>query len=383
MTLKQIAKQNTYNKLLVFFAAATNSAIWATFTRLVTEIANFKTINENIVKAEDQQGVVTTGVTDYKETLRIAMSKVILQKAPKAHVWALDNDIALAPVFDVTEEDFLKGAELDSLKTADDLYTPLNANIGSMASVNLTVTDANLVRDAIKAYRDIQGTTGSAENIKEAGTKALIGLFDLADHSLDIIKSLLIAEYSESNPDMVQTFKNNCQIDTVGVHHTRISAHITYSDGSGNAEGILLFIVGPNKTAVSDINGIVETPKFKAGTYHIIVSGEGIQTKTFVQKIKRGQTLHLDIEVDRGSSVSTGTISGHVMVGGTNQPSLVTVVGTGQSTNTDPAGNFVLPNVAAGPQQISAAPLTNPANLQLQATNVPAGGTVTVNFVIP
>ncbi len=382
MTLRQITKQNTYNKLLVFFAASANSAIWATFTRLVTEIANFKTINENIVKAQDQQGTVTIGITDTKELMRIAMSKVILQKAPKAHVWALDNNTALAPVFNVIEDDFLKGAESRSLSKADDLYAALKDNIASMASVNLTITDANLVRDGIKNYRDAQGSTGSAEDTKEAGTKTLTGLFDLADHSLDIISDLLIAEYSESNPDMVLTFKMNRHQDTVGVHHTRISAHIVYSDGSGNAEGIKLFIVGPNKTAISDIDGIAESPTFKPGTYHVIISGEGIQTKTFVQKVKRGQTVHLDIEVDRGAS--TGTISGsaHSATLG-NQPATITLPGLGLTTNTDAFGNFLITGVAAGNQTIQCYLNTNPPGVQTQNPTVPAGGNVIVNFTFP
>lgn len=98
---------------------------------------------------------------------------------------------------------------------------------------------------------------------------------------------------------MVEEYKNNRKIETVGVHHTHIIAHITYSDGSGNAQGVLMQVEEVNKKATSNIDGMAESPNFKAGTYRVSFSGSGIQTKTIIQKIKRGQTLHLEVQVDK------------------------------------------------------------------------------------
>lgn len=63
MNHHQIEKNGMYKKMLIFFADPINSAVWATFARLVTEIANFVSLNNSLTNYLQQQHADIKGVT--------------------------------------------------------------------------------------------------------------------------------------------------------------------------------------------------------------------------------------------------------------------------------------------------------------------------------
>ena len=289
-----------YNKLLVFFANVDNAAVWAAFARLVTEIAKFVGKNADLDQSIQQQNQQTKGITTDKDNKFTDLVTLIVKYARKARIWALDNNNAdLEKVFDIQKDDYTKIAEDLAFNEIINVRDALNANIGSLGAYNVIAANITQIDAAITAYNDAEGTPGAAKGKKEVGTKGIEIMMSKIDTCLENIDDLLVHEYFDTNRELVEEYKKDRKIETVGVHHTHIIAHITYADGTGNAQGVLMKVVELNKKATSDIDGIAESPNFKAGTWHIEFSGSNIQTKSIIQKVKRGQTVHLDMQVDK------------------------------------------------------------------------------------
>jgi len=299
MNNKQTAKKNMYNKLLVFFKKIENAAIWAAFQRLVDEIADFITNDGELEKFMQQQQQETKGVTTDKETLFLAAVNLVVKYARKARVWAEDiNNATLEAVFDIRKDDFTKIAEDLASEKLKNVRKALNDNLASLGGVNVVQANIDVIDAAISAYEAAEGTPGAAESEKEAGTEGIEVIMDNMDKNLEVVDDLMVSEYEESNPAMVEEYLNNRKIETVGVHHQGFSADITYEDNTP-AQGVGMRIVELNKSGISDILGHVENIRGKIGTYHIEFSGAGIETQTLIASIKRGIILNLVVKVKK------------------------------------------------------------------------------------
>src|SRR5258708_1047457 len=132
MTNHQIAKNKMYKKVLAFLAIPANAAIWAAFTRLVTEIANFVSLNGTFDNATQTQGQDTKGVTEDKEDDFHKMVALSVSMAFKAYVWAVDNsNNTLAEIFNVQLSDFDHIAESVAFNKVKDIRKGINDNIAA------------------------------------------------------------------------------------------------------------------------------------------------------------------------------------------------------------------------------------------------------------
>jgi len=298
MNNRQTAKKNMYNRVLTFLGVPANAAVWAAFTRLVTEITNFEDLVGEIEEFLQKQQQQSKGVTTDKNKKYVDMVAITLKFARKARVWAEDNgNNTLEAIFDIQESDFGRLAEDVGESRIADVRKALNDNIASLGAYNVMPANITDIDAAIAAYHADAGKPGAAIAGKKLGTDALVAIFEEADKSLAKIDDLLIHEYEYTNPTVVREYKNNRVIVTVGVHHQGIDAHVTYSDGSGDAEGVTMTILELNKSGDSDIDGMVEVIRGKVGTYHVRFEGAGIVTKEVVAKITGSQILHLGVAV--------------------------------------------------------------------------------------
>ncbi len=296
MNHHQIEKNGMYKKMLIFFANSTNSAVWATFTRLVTEIANFVSLNTTFNNYMQQHHADIKGVTTTKNDAFMAMVLLIVSKAQKAYVWAIDtaND-NLAEIFDIQKSDFTGIAEASAFAKIKNVRDALNTNIASMASVQLTAADVTAVNTAITAYQNTIGTTGAAQSHKTEGTQGIETLIHPIDKSLSIIDNLMISSYSAGHPDMIKEYLLNRNIDKLPTHHSGVSAHITDATTGNDLEGVTLAVNG--KTTTSDIDGNAEIIKIKHGTYNATISFTGYTSQTMKITIERGKVTELEIKL--------------------------------------------------------------------------------------
>jgi hypothetical protein len=298
MNHHQIEKNGMYKKMLIFFANPLNSAVWATFARLVTEIANFVSLNTTFNNYMQQHHADIKGVTTTKNDAFMAMVLLIVSKAQKAYVWAIDtaND-NLAEIFDIQKSDFTGIAEANAYAKIKNVRDALSANIASMASVQLVAADVTAVNAAITAYEKTIGTTGAAQSHKTEGTQGIETLMHPIDKSLGIIDNLMISSYSAAHPDMIKEYLLNRTVDKLPTHHSGVSAHITDATTGADLEGATLAVNG--KTTTSDIDGIAEIVKVKPATYNVTVSLAGYATQTMKITIERGKVTELEIKMTK------------------------------------------------------------------------------------
>lgn len=309
MTNHQIAKNNMYKKLLAFFAIADNAAIWAAFARLVTEVANFVSLNDDLDEATQIQGKDNKGIAQGKTDAFNAMVEMAVAMAYKAYVWAVDNNNdELIEVFNVQISDFDKAAQQTGFDKVKNIRDGINDNIAGMVGVNLLPADVTALDGLIAAYNLVKSAPEIAIGHKETSTDTIVELFHKIDDSLGLISRLIISQYGTSNAGMVSDFKNNKHIDDLPTHHSGIHTHITDALTGEDIEGANLSIPSAGKSSVSDINGIAEIIKIKNGDYHVIVTMPGYKPQTFKTKIIRGKITSFEIKLSQTSGGSVTAI---------------------------------------------------------------------------
>jgi len=299
MNHRQIEKNGMYKKMLIFFANPINSAVWATFARLVTEIANFVSLNNSLSNYLQQHQADIKGVTQTKNDAFMSMVNSIVNKAAKAYVWAVDSSNAnLMQVFDVQKSDFLHISETKAYNQIKNIRDALNDNIASMESVQLTEEDVAMVNEAISAYENTIGTTGAAQTHKTEGTKGIDAVMIPIDKSLALIDKLIVSSYTASQPDIVKEYLANRALDKLPTHHSGISINITDAETGADLEGAILAVNG--KTATSDIDGMAEIIKINPGTYNMSVTLADYATQILKTVIEKGKVTELDVKMAKG-----------------------------------------------------------------------------------
>lgn len=296
MNNRQIAKKNMYDKVLLFFA--NNESLWALFLPLVEAVTAFRNLNTGLGKLMEQQAQATKGVTSDKDAKRLKAVELTVKAARKARVWAHSKgNLVLESLFNVRTDDFIQMSATDALTKLGEIYAGLNDSVSQLGPYLITAADVADIATAIDDFAQAKAAPAETESSKKAGTEGIEDVMHLMDEELEVIDDLLISQYEADEPVLVDQYRNDRKIDTVGVHHTRIEAHITYTDGSGNAQGIQLYVVEPKKSAVTDIDGNLTTPNMKPGTYHVEISGADIEPQNMIVKVKRGETLKLILKV--------------------------------------------------------------------------------------
>ena len=299
MDHRQSEKNGMYKKMLLFFANPINAAVWATFARLVTEITNFVTLNNSLSTYLQQHQADIKGVTQTKNDAFTAMVNIIVNKAAKAYVWAVDTANAnLVQIFDVQKSDFLSISETKAYTQIKNIRDALSANIASMASVQLAAADVTAVNAAITAYQNTIGTTGAAQVHKTEGTKAIDAVMVPIDKSLAIIDKLIVSSYTATKPDMVKEYLANRAIDKLPTRHSGLSIHLTDAETGADLEGAILAVNG--KTATSDIDGMAEIVKIMPGTYNLSVTLASYAPQTSKTVIEKGKVTEIEIQMAKG-----------------------------------------------------------------------------------
>jgi len=299
MDHRQSEKNGMYKKMLLFFANPVNAAVWATFARLVTEITNFVALNNSLSTYLQQHQADIKGVTQTKNDAFTAMVNIIVNKAAKAYVWAVDTANAnLVQIFDVQKSDFLSISETKAYTQIKNIRDALSANIASMASVQLAAADVTAVNAAITAYQNTIGTTGAAQVHKTEGTKAIDAVMVPIDKSLAIIDKLIVSSYTATKPDMVKEYLANRAIDKLPTRHSGLSIHLTDAETGADLEGAILAVNG--KTATSDIDGMAEIVKIMPGTYNLSVTLASYAPQTSKTVIEKGKVTELEVQMAKG-----------------------------------------------------------------------------------
>ncbi|MEI6132994.1 MAG: PEGA domain-containing protein [Bacillota bacterium] len=295
-------KLESFYALLQFIAAY--SFISTDISDLADDVSDLEDATAEIEGEKGIQESPTKGVTTATKAKKLLMAKTVIAKAHKGRAKARraqEWDLYAKVNYEVSY--ILKAPKLDAVTRAKNIQKVLVDN--ATVFTNIKPTDKTAMTDAIAAYDAVKlAPRGAIETRKAQSTEAYELSFKKAQTAADSIYDLIYGEYVLSNPNLVKELKLVCGIAEEGVRHNTI--HAVCSDGNppqgaitALLEGVRLLIVELNKTAVSDINGVVTLAKFTQGTYHVEFSKEGYVTQTMIIHVGQGETVELEVEMVR------------------------------------------------------------------------------------
>jgi hypothetical protein len=294
MRHSQLEKISMYKKVANFLSNPLNLVVWASFQRLIQEIANFMALNETLSDYMQQQRSEDGGITTIKHNAFMNMILEIVSKAQLALVWAHDqNNEQLAHVFDVQKSDFTSISEMNALTKVKNIRDNLATHISSMASVHLSTADLTVINQYITNFEASIGSVGTAQAHRSIGKSGIETTIKPIDKSLEIIDNLFINTYRLSNVDLIKEYINNRQIEKMPTHHAGIMVHI--GDSSSNADLKDVLIALDKKSSTSSIDGNAEIIKIMPGSYLLTISLNGYITQTIKVVIVKGHITHVDV----------------------------------------------------------------------------------------
>ena len=274
---------------------------------LADEVSDLEDATAEIGGEKGIQESPTTGVTTATKAKKLLMAKTVIAKAHKGRAKARRaQEWDLYAKVDYEVSYILKAPKLDAVTRAKNIQKVLVDN--ATVFTNINPTDKTAMTDTIKAYDDVKlAPRGAIETRKAQSTEAYELSFKKAQTAADSIYDLIFGEYELTNPNLVKELKLVCGIVEEGVRHNTI--HAICSDGNppqgaitALLEDVTLLIMELNKKAVSDINGVVSLTKFIQGTYHVEFSKVGYVTQTMIIHVRQGETVELEVEMERVSS---------------------------------------------------------------------------------
>ncbi len=287
-------KMNMYATVEDYLDA--NNELVKNVSRLDTEKANFSGMRSALVLQVANKTQITTGITADKGSTFSVAGNLIISASLRALVWAKDmNNQELAAIFTVLPSRYANNTYAKKLEQAKAVYAALVDNAAALVAYNITDTDIAAIAAAIKSCESAIIAPAKASKSKQAAATTAKAIAGKMDESLITIDNLIVGSYAETAPQFVSGYMLSRKVGTAGVRHTGISATITDLITGKAIENATLTIGGLNKTAVSNMAGLAEIIKMKAGSYHISISAEGYVTQLQDITISRGRVVDLAV----------------------------------------------------------------------------------------
>ncbi|HVX26973.1 MAG TPA: hypothetical protein VHB70_11565 [Parafilimonas sp.] len=293
MTFRQIAKNRMYKKVLAFLNA--NAAAWAAFSRLVTQITTFTNANTTLDGFIEQQAQPSSGFTDNKNNILISLVADTVKTARKAMVYAIDqNDAVLETLFSVQVSDFFSTPQDAALAKIQNIYDGISPLAADLLSYNVSAGDITAIGDGITDFKAAEPGSGNARAARKAATKGIAVTMASIDAMLAVMDDLIIHGIADTN--LVHEYRNNRKLHITGIRHTGIIATIDAANGVAIADAAMV-IAALNKSAVSNLLGVAEIIKMKAGMYEVSFSAQGFASQTMILKVGRGELLEVSVNL--------------------------------------------------------------------------------------
>ncbi|MEI6852778.1 MAG: carboxypeptidase-like regulatory domain-containing protein [Bacteroidota bacterium] len=275
-------------------------------TDMAGDVTNLDISVSKILAAEMIQTADNTGVTVDVNQKKKLMAETVIQYAhkglPKAKA-AHRPDLIKKLKHEVGY--IFRAKKADALTRANEIKAILSDNI---VFPNIKPADITAMVDAIKAYNLAQVNPADVRTVKKVeGTSAVAEATKLADDAVENIYDYFLGEYKITKPALVTELAEAIGLEIEGVRHTRFVVMCKDANPPQGAitnllEGVMVKIVELNREAVSDINGMADISKFKAGTYHVEFSKVGFVTKQMIITFKQGKTQEIEVQMERISA---------------------------------------------------------------------------------
>jgi len=297
----------SYVALLMFLASHPE------ILNLIPEMAGDIDGLQNIVDKAEYAGVIqitpTSGITRDIKAEKLQMAKTIIRIAKKTRPLARTaKKMELFAQLNHPVSYINQAPKLVALLRAKAIRKAIKDNNTFFS--NVKPADYTAMDTVILAYDTDHGKTRVTIEFKQvAGTDAISKLVQEGYLFRDNIVDFVEGYYVEDDPDLVDEMKKNIGIEMEGVHHTGIeSLCVDGKPVEGAITNLLqdveMLIIELGRKAKSDINGLATIIKFTPGTYHVTFKKTGYIDRVMIVRVKRGETLHLSVEMFRAQLIN-------------------------------------------------------------------------------
>lgn len=298
ITQEQNREYNRSSKLEQYLAKDQSKSVYAGYEPFNDEATDFDGNFESLTQLIPDKNHVTTGITTDKRGFKQRISDELGLVCRKTYSYALKyNNSELAAQVNTRADLIFKMRDADLLGYAqgiEEIITPL-LNDANYIKYGVTAKQlGDIVADAT-TFNSMIGeadVTGSENTVANTAIDKVIDKLRLNIKHMD----LLVDEFAESNPEFVQGYHLNSEVDKTGIRHSGIEGYVRTKEGEPVANATVK-LQGTTKTAVTDLKGYYHIDRAHPDDYMVECSAEGYATQTKLHHISLGKTDEMDWEL--------------------------------------------------------------------------------------
>ncbi len=299
MNNNQTLKAGMFKRMVLFFNKY--QSILQPFAKLWQLITQLEAKDLQLNNTIQQQATDTVGETKYKLQLKEAMIGNLLPIARKAKVWANEaGNTVLETLFNIKQRNFLAGEE-ECLGITRNILQALNEHAADLLTYNITAEQLTAIDAACTAFEASIGKPGLIRNVAKTGTQGIEDTLKEMTDLMDKCDDLLVAEFENTQPDMVAEYFANRKIGLVKSRHTTLTVNV-YSDADKTLPiaGAVVSITENQLSAVTDSNGNASIDTFSPGNLTALIKAKGFTDVTMPFTVKMGKEVELDVVMVKG-----------------------------------------------------------------------------------
>jgi hypothetical protein len=273
-------------------------------TDYAAEETKLDAIVTNIGTADEVMATDLSGITEDVKDVKKEMALCVIQFAHKGRPLARNaGNMEMVKLLKHEISYILYASKTNALSRARNIKDTLKNNVTIFT--NITPANIALMEVKIKAYDEVQSNTKVAiEHKKITGTRVVEEEFEKSLDVVDNMYDLVVGEFAESNPALVEELGDLIELDKTGAKHTGIIAvcidnNPPSGSPSNKLEGVQVKIVERGQIGLSDIMGLCGIVKVWPGTYHVEFSKAGFVAQTLIITFKRGVMLEQEVKMVR------------------------------------------------------------------------------------
>lgn len=275
------------------------NTVYADFVPFAEEVTDFLSNMAAFMDLIPDKNITTTGITEDKTTLKQKVATPLGLVCSKTHSYALKqgNDDLAARVNTTAYKIFrIKDTDLQGFVTSIiEVITPL---LTDTEYIKYGVTAAKLEAIAQTAA-DFTSLIGKADVTGSTSTVANTAIDKVIDKLRENIKhfDLLVDEFSETNPDFVNGYHINSEVENTGIRHSGIEGYVHTKTGD-IITGATVQLENTTKSAVTDLRGYYHIDRARPDDYMVACSAAGFTAQSILHHISKGRTDEMDWEME-------------------------------------------------------------------------------------
>lgn len=273
----------------------TNQTVFANFEPFADEYADFSANMATFENLIPDKNVNTKGITADKNTLKQNVADALGLICRKTYAYALKYDNAeLAAQVNTRPDKILKikdGALLGYVTSIGEVITPLLTDANYM-KYGVTAAQLQAIETTAQKFNDMIGkadVTGSTGTVANTAIDKIIDALRLNIKHFD----LLIDEFEATNPEFVQGYHINSEVDNTGIRHNGIEGYVRSKSGDAISSAVIA-LQGTTKSTAADLTGYYHLDRVRPDDYMVQCSANGYTAQTKLHHISRGRTDEMD-----------------------------------------------------------------------------------------